>query len=147
MNRVIRQVLAITQPDLNDKHVAVTQDLSPADRVWGDSIQLQQVMRNLIINAAEAMHAVPPGSRRLTLHTQPVGCELLIMVEDSGPGVSADKQASIFQTFYSTKSSGMGMGLAICATIVATHGGYLGCTQGREGESLFFFTLPTRPLA
>lgn len=147
MNRVIRQVLAITQPDLNDKHVAVTQDLSPADRVWGDSIQLQQVMRNLIINAAEAMHAVPPGSRRLTLHTQPVGCELLIMVEDSGPGVPSDKEASIFQTFYSTKPSGMGMGLAICASIVATHGGYLGCTQGREGESLFFFTLPTRPLA
>ena len=145
MDRVIRQVLAITQPDLNDKHVTTLEKLASGTKVYGDSIQLQQVMRNLIINAVEAMQALAPGSRRLTLETRLIGHEVLTIVEDSGPGVPADKSASIFQTFYSTKPSGMGMGLAICATIVATHGGFLGCSRGRGGESLFFFTLPVHP--
>jgi signal transduction histidine kinase len=146
MDSVIRQVLAITQPDRNEKHVMTVEKLAIGALVFGDSIQLQQVMRNLIINAVEAMQALPPGARRLTLETRLVGQELLTLVEDSGPGVPTDKSAYIFETFYSTKPSGMGMGLAICATIVATHGGFLGYTEGRRGESLFFFTLPIQSL-
>jgi signal transduction histidine kinase/tetratricopeptide (TPR) repeat protein len=145
MNQVIRQVLAITHFDLNDKQVRVNLKLSPTAYVCGDSIQLQQVMRNLIVNAVEAMQTLPAGSRLLTLQSQPFGRDLLVIVEDSGPGVPADKLASVFQTFYSTKPSGMGMGLAICSSIVSTHGGFLGCTQGRSGENLFFFTLPVQP--
>jgi predicted ATPase/signal transduction histidine kinase len=147
LDQVIRQVLDITYPDLNDKHVLVSLKLSPAALVCGDAIQLQQVMRNLIINALEAMQAQPSSSRRLTLEAQPLGREVVVIVEDSGPGVPADKLGSIFQTFYSTKPSGMGMGLAICASIIASHGGVLDCTQGRQGENLFYFTLPVQPTA
>lgn len=145
MDQVIRQVLAITHLDVNDKHVMVHLKLTPDAFVYGDSIQLQQVMRNLIINAVEAMQSLPPGVRRMTLEVQTHDNQVLVMVEDNGPGVPSDKVASIFQTFYSTKPNGMGMGLAICSSIISTHGGFLGCTQGRRGESLFFFTLPTQP--
>ncbi|SDK44038.1 trifunctional serine/threonine-protein kinase/ATP-binding protein/sensor histidine kinase [Pseudomonas indica] len=145
LDRVARHVLAITRADLDDKHVSVTLKTPHSPLVHGDSIQLQQVMRNLIVNAVEAMQALPPGGRRLALEIQPVGGEWLVIVEDSGPGVPPDKLDRIFQAFYSTKATGMGMGLAICTSIVSAHGGTLGISQGRKGENLFYFTLPAHP--
>lgn len=142
LDQVIRQVLAITQADLDDKHVALTLDLAPATLVLGDSIQLQQLLRNLITNAVEAMQALPPSTRRLNIHSQVLAREVLVVVEDAGLGVAPDKLGKVFQAFFSTKATGMGMGLAICASIVATHGGVLHATRGRRDESLFFFTLP-----
>lgn len=147
LEQVIRQVLDITRADLADKHVGVSLQLAAPIPVLGDTIQLQQVLRNLISNAVEAMQALPPSTRSLAIHAQPVGQEVLVTVEDSGPGVPAEKLGKVFQAFFSTKASGMGMGLAICASIVAAHGGVLGATRGRHDESLFFFTLPTRPSA
>ena len=142
LERVIRQVLAITRADLDDKHVALTLDLAQSTLVLGDTIQLQQLLRNLITNAVEAMQALPPGGRRLGIHSQVLGREVLVMVEDSGLGVTPENLGKVFQAFFSTKASGMGMGLAICASIVAAHGGVLHTTRGRQDESLFFFTLP-----
>ncbi|PZE11774.1 hypothetical protein DMX10_19020 [Pseudomonas sp. 57B-090624] len=142
VDEVIRSVLAITQADIHDKHVSVTLALAHDARARGDAVQLQQVMHNLITNAVEAMQSLPPGARRLTIGSQRVGGEILVTVEDTGPGIAAEDQARVFQAFYSTKASGMGMGLAICSSIVAAHGGTLRATQGRHGESLFFFTLP-----
>ncbi|HSC84031.1 MAG TPA: ATP-binding protein, partial [Pseudomonas sp.] len=144
LDRVIRQVLAITQADLDDKHVNVTLEISSANQVLGDSIQLQQVLRNLITNAVEAMTALPPRTRRLHIRTLPLAQEILVLIEDSGPGVAEEKLNQVFQAFFSTKSSGMGMGLAICATIISAHGGVIGATRGRHDESLFFFTLPAQ---
>lgn len=140
--KVIRQVLAITRAELDDKHVEVSLRLASGVTVEGDAIQLQQVMRNLIQNAVEAMQCQPPSTRRLVLESQVVGNEVLVLVEDSGPGVAEQAQGRIFQAFFSTKASGMGMGLAICESILCAHGGRLGATRGRHGESLFFFSLP-----
>ncbi|WP_394558896.1 AAA family ATPase [Aquipseudomonas alcaligenes] len=147
LERVIHQVLDITRADLDDKHVGVTLQLAPTQPVFADTIQLQQVLRNLISNAVEAMQALPPSTRRLAIEVRAVGQEVLVTVEDGGPGVPAEKLGKVFQAFFSTKASGMGMGLAICASIVAAHGGVLGATRGRHDESLFFFTLPTQPSA
>lgn len=142
LERVIHQVLAITRADLEDKHVSVSLKLAPTPLIEGDSIQLQQVLRNLIINALEAMRTLPPKSRRLLIETHSLGQEVLVLVEDSGPGVAPEQLGKIFQAFYSTKASGMGMGLAICCSIISAHGGSIGATQGRKDKSLFFFTLP-----
>ncbi|AHL77644.1 hypothetical protein CH92_10485 [Stutzerimonas stutzeri] len=145
LDRVIRQVLAVTRPDLDDRRISVMLQIgsgSSRSLVEGDTVQLQQVIRNLITNAAEAMQALPPRTRCLGIQMQVAAEEMLVMVEDSGPGVPLDKQGRIFETFFSTKATGMGMGLSICSSIIAAHGGRLGFTQGRNDRSLFYFTLP-----
>ncbi|WP_252274148.1 AAA family ATPase [Pseudomonas subflava] len=142
LERVIRQVLDITRAELDDKHVVLSLDMAPALPVLGDAIQLQQVLRNLIVNAVEAMQALPPSMRQLHILARPVGAEVLVVVEDSGPGVPPEKLGKVFQAFFSTKASGMGMGLAICASIISAHGGVLGASRGRHDENLFYFTLP-----
>lgn len=142
LGAIIRQVLAITQADLDDKHIQLSLALEPLPSVLGDATLLQQVVRNLITNAIEAMQALPPSTRRMTLQAYALGTEVLVLIEDSGPGVPAEKLRQVFQAFFSTKATGMGMGLAICASIVSSHGGTLGATRGRRDESLFFFTLP-----
>lgn len=144
LDKVIHQVLAITQADLDDKHISVTLNLCAATKILGDSIQLQQVLRNLITNAVDAMQTMPPRSRHLSICALPLAEEVLLLVEDSGPGVPAEKLNQVFQAFFSTKANGMGMGLAICASIIAAHGGVLRATRGRNDESLFFLTLPAQ---
>ncbi|WP_277374185.1 AAA family ATPase [Pseudomonas sp. AA-38] len=140
--QMIRQVLAITQAEIDDKHIELSLHLQGGLLVAGDAVQLQQVVRNLLQNAIEAMSVLPTSNRRLRLQCARQGEELLVLVEDSGPGVPEALQGQVFQAFFSTKSSGMGMGLAICRSIISNHGGVLGATLGRNDESLFFFTLP-----
>lgn len=140
--QVIRQVLAIMQAELADKHVELSLHLQAGQQVAGDAVQLQQVVRNLIQNAIEAVSALPASRRRLRVQCARQGEEVLVLVEDSGPGVPEALLGQVFQAFFSTKSSGMGMGLAICRSIISAHAGVLGATHGRNGESLFFFTLP-----
>jgi predicted ATPase/signal transduction histidine kinase/GAF domain-containing protein len=145
IDAVIRHVLNVTQADIHDRHVSVSLNLAPAAPVSGDPTQLQQVMHNLITNAVEAMQALAPTARRLHIETCAVGNHTLVAVEDAGPGVPIEQQQKIFQAFYTTKASGMGMGLAICSSIISAHGGTLRAFQGRSGESLFIFTLPGQP--
>lgn len=145
LDRVIRQVVAITRPDLDDRHISVMLHIgsgSSRGLVEGDTVQLQQVIRNLITNAVEAMQALPPRTRYLGIQMQVAAGDMLVMIEDSGPGVPLDKQGRIFEAFFSTKATGMGMGLSICSSIIAAHGGRLGFTQSRNDRSLFYFTLP-----
>lgn len=145
IDAVIRHVLNVTQADIQDRHVSVSLDLAPAALVFGDPTQLQQVMHNLITNAVEAMLTLAPNARRLHIETSAVGTHTLVAVEDTGHGVPQDRQQKIFQAFYTTKATGMGMGLAICSSIISAHGGTLRAFQGRSGESLFIFTLPGQP--
>ena len=140
--QMIRQVLAIIQAEIDDKHIEMSLHLQGGLLVAGDAVQLQQVVRNLLQNAIEAMSVLPTSNRRLRLQCARQGEELLVLVEDSGPGVPEALLGQVFQAFFSTKSSGMGMGLAICRSIISAHAGVLGATHGRNGESLFFFTLP-----
>lgn len=142
---VIARVLAVTEAEIHARQVNVTLSLEPGLRVRGDAVQLQQVLYNLISNAVDAMQALPPAARQLRVQTCAMAGEVLIVLQDSGPGVAPEDQERVFQAFFSTKASGMGMGLAICASIVAAHGGSLRATLGRDGESQFFFTLPQVP--
>jgi len=107
-----------------------------------DRIRVQQVLINLIRNAFEALQAVDRSNRRLTIATAAAEGWAEITVADSGPGLSAEEPARIFEAFVTTKPDGMGLGLAISRTIVETHGGRIWTTESPDGGASFHFTLP-----
>ena len=109
----------------------------------GDRVQLQQVVLNLVMNAIEAMSSVSGRPRELVIHTRNVdGGQVQVTVEDSGVGLDPNTMSKIFEPFYTTKSSGMGMGLSICRSIVQNHGGRLWATANEGPGTRFHFTLP-----
>ncbi|WP_213880295.1 ATP-binding sensor histidine kinase [Pseudomonas sp. dw_358] len=141
VDEVVRHVIALTRAELADRHITVELALAPLAPLPADAVQLQQVILNLVNNAADALQILPPSERRLHVHAQTIPGGVLVLVEDSGPGIAPKDQGEIFKAFYTTKPSGMGMGLAICASIVQAHGGTLLAQTGRRGETLFGFTL------
>lgn len=142
LSQLIRQVLLLCKAELEDLHVEVLLSVREPLLVLGDSVQLQQVLSNLIQNACDAMRTLPARHRTLKLSGTCVAGEALVVVEDSGVGVPVELHEQVFQALFSTKSTGMGMGLAISRSIISSHAGVLMTTSGRNGESLFFFTLP-----
>ncbi len=110
------------------------------ENVLADRIQIQQVMFNLMRNAVEAMEESP--DKHLMIRAHPCGEEKVeISVSDTGPGITPDIQATLFQPFTSTKGQGMGLGLSICRTIIEAHGGRLSMEAGDYGGTVFKFTL------
>jgi two-component system sensor kinase FixL len=111
--------------------------------VRGDRVHLQQVLLNLLINGMDALADIRPGDRRLQVSARLNGGGTLeVGVTDSGPGVPADQLAQVFEAFYTTKASGMGMGLPISRTIIEAHGGKLWAENAAAGGAVFRFTLP-----
>jgi signal transduction histidine kinase len=111
--------------------------------ILGDRVQLQQVILNLIINANEAMSEVNGGSRELLIGSRadtPDG--VIVSVRDSGPGLKRESLDHLFDPFYTTKPTGMGMGLSICRSIIEAHGGRLWATANVPQGATFQFTLP-----
>jgi signal transduction histidine kinase len=112
--------------------------------ILGDRVQLQQLILNLIMNAIEAMSEVKEGSRELLIRTGTAETDsLLVAVSDSGPGLPQANPARIFEAFYTTKSSGLGMGLSICRSIVDAHGGRLWAAPNQPHGAVFCMTLPS----
>jgi len=111
--------------------------------VDGNSSQLQEVIYNLVRNAVEAMHTTTNRARLLRVRTELRGRDAIaIAVEDIGPGIEPTKLNSIFDAFTTTKSDGMGLGLAICRMISEHHGGQLTASSDGKSGSLFQFVLP-----
>ena len=110
--------------------------------IRGDRVQLQQVMLNLMLNAAEAMGQMHDGHGELLVVTQTEESGILVAVQDSGPGLSEADLERVFEAFYTTKSSGLGMGLSICRSIVEAHGGRLWASANVPNGAAFQFTLP-----
>jgi signal transduction histidine kinase len=103
---------------------------------------MQQVVLNLILNAVEAMSSVDDAPRELSISTEPSGLdEVLVAVRDSGPGIDPERLERVFDSFYTTKSNGMGLGLSICRSIVDAHGGQLWAGANEPGGAVFKFTL------
>jgi signal transduction histidine kinase len=106
-------------------------------------VQLQQVILNLMINAVEAMSGVDEGSRELLVGTGKDGSgEVLVTVQDSGPGLNSESFDRVFDPFYTTKPNGMGVGLSICRSIVDDHGGRIWASPRVGRGATFRFTLP-----
>ena len=110
--------------------------------VLGDRVQLQQVLLNLVLNAAEAMGSVEEGPRELLISTEQDQAGALVAVRDSGPGIDPAHLDRVFDAFYTTKSSGTGMGLSICRSIITAHGGRLWADANEPRGVVFQFTLP-----
>jgi C4-dicarboxylate-specific signal transduction histidine kinase len=111
--------------------------------IEGDRVELQQVLLNLVINAMEAMGSVSDGVRELFISTGNAdgGC-VLVAVRDSGPGFAPDRAELLFAPFHTTKSTGLGMGLSICRSIIEAHGGRLWASANLPRGAVFPFTLP-----
>jgi PAS domain S-box-containing protein len=144
LNEVIREVLVLVEDEAKKDGVTIEMqfagDLAP---VFGDKVELQQVVLNLAVNAIQATSEVEGRARRLIIYTRNAeGGEVQATVEDSGVGLDAEKIARIFDPFFTTKSNGMGMGLAICRSIVQHHGGRLWATANEGFGASFHFTLP-----
>jgi C4-dicarboxylate-specific signal transduction histidine kinase len=120
-------------------HTRLAAALSP---VHGDRVQLQQVVLNLILNAVEAMNSVDSGGRELLVSTASGQRGFVVAVRDSGPGIDPNHVEHIFDAFYTTKPSGVGMGLSICRSIIAAHGGRLWAEGNKPRGAVFQFTLP-----
>ena len=148
-NDLIQDVVRLVQFELSQQDVKLQLKLAnPLPLVWADSIQIQQVLLNLIRNSLDVMVDTPPEERVLTIRIRAVGetseaAEAVeIIVSDSGPGVSPKAMAKLFQPFFTTKHTGMGLGLSISKTIIEAHQGDLWATPDPERGVSFHFTLP-----
>ena len=145
VNGIIKDVFELTNHEMQRNDIILQSALSeePAPYVFGDRVQLQQVFLNLIMNATEAMNA--SSSRKVLGVKTEIGKngEVLITIADSGPGIEADKMEKIFNTFFTTKQGGMGMGLSICRSIVEAHRGRIWVSSEAPHGSTFYVELPS----
>jgi signal transduction histidine kinase len=146
LNEIAVGALDVLRGELDDHGVVARTDLAPdLPLVPGHSGQLQEVMLNLVRNAIEAMDSITDRARVLRVRTERDRRDAIVVsVEDSGPGVDPEKIDSIFDAFVTTKPQGMGLGLAICRTIISRHDGHLLASAENKGGALFQFTLPVK---
>jgi len=144
VNDVVREVVALVEHELLSRRVSLRMELTPAlPAVLADRVQLQQVIINLMMNGIEAMQAVTDRPRDLVIRScQDEEHEVLLSVQDRGTGISAESADRLFKAFFTTKSSGMGMGLSICRSIIEAHGGRVWAVPNVPHGAAFHFTLP-----
>jgi len=144
VNKVIRDVITLVRGEIENQRVSVRTELaSELPPVQANLVQLQQVIVNLVANAVEAMHDVVDRHHVLGIKTEIYETtHLLITVEDTGTGIDPSDLDSILEPFFTTKSNRMGMGLSICWSIIANHGGRLAVAHGRPHGSIFQVFLP-----
>jgi PAS domain S-box-containing protein len=144
LNEAIRHVIALTGNEVLRQGVTLrTQFATSLPSVEGDRVQLQQVILNLIMNAIEAMSGIDAEERELLISTEIAASGgVVVGVRDSGPGMDPQTMDRLFEAFYTTKSSGMGMGLAICRSIIEAHGGQMWAAANDPRGALFLFSLP-----
>ena len=143
LNEAIDEVIVLGRSAIIKNRVWVQTRLSEGLlHVHGDRVQLQQVVLNLILNAVEAMGSVEAKPRDLLISTEQDHTGVLVAVHDSGPGLDSSHLERVFDAFYTTKSSGTGMGLSICRSIIDAHGGRLWAEANELRGAIFQFTLP-----
>lgn len=145
VNKKVQEVVSLTQGEAVRKGIAVKMELaSDLPDVLGNPVELQQVILNLIMNAIEATASVSGRPRELRISTAPRGPnEVLVTVQDTGLGIPSAQVEEIFHAFYTTKPQGIGMGLAICRSIIERHGGRLWVEQNQGPGATFRFTVPS----
>jgi len=148
LNGAIREVIELTRSEAIKNGVSVR--LALADGlpiVPGDRVQLQQVMLNLVVNAIESMNSTSDGPRELLIATGEEGSDhVLVVVQDSGPGLAESALDRLFQTFHTTKPGGLGLGLSISRSIIEAHGGRLWASANAPRGAVFQFTVPANKL-
>jgi PAS domain S-box-containing protein len=145
LNEAINEVIVLARSAIAENSVVVqtrlTEGLAPVE---GDRVQVQQVLLNLVLNAAEAMSATDEGTRELLISAEQSRTnDVLVTVRDSGPGIDPEHIERVFDAFYTTKPSGVGMGLSICRSIIDAHGGRLWADANELRGAAFQFSLPS----
>jgi signal transduction histidine kinase/integral membrane sensor domain MASE1 len=150
LNAIVRQILDITRSDIVSRNVTVDTvlDLRGA-MVLADRVQIQQVLLNLVINACEAMEGIPPRERKLRIATGTGANDgkVQLTVQDVGCGIAAGDLERIFEPFVTSKQEGLGLGLAICRSIVHAHDGHLWADNAADGGAILYLSLPVAPPA
>jgi PAS domain S-box-containing protein len=144
LNEAVLEMVALTRSEVLNHGILLQTELAPGlPKVDGDRTQLQQVILNLILNAIEAMGDIDEGTRELRISTEREAAGgVLVTVRDSGPGLDLADTERVFTAFYTTKPKGMGMGLAICRSMVEAHGGKMWASANEPRGAVFQFTLP-----
>ena len=147
INDVVTSVVDVARTDIISRGVSLSKDLGDGlPLIFGDVVQLQQVLLNLIINACDAMESIPLAARRLRVATTDDGeGGVRVTVSDSGAGIAGDRIDEIFEPFVTSKTQRLGLGLAICRSIVADHDGRLWVDSPVGSGAVFSFTLPGAP--
>jgi signal transduction histidine kinase len=142
LNEVVEGIVMLVRRELERNQVLLRTDFSERlPTVQGDAVQLQQVLLNLILNAVDALADVVDRPRELTIVTRPESGGVRVEVKDNGVGIQQEKLESIFQSFYTTKTNGMGLGLSISRSIIGNHGGHLIAQPHTGPGTTFCFTL------
>jgi C4-dicarboxylate-specific signal transduction histidine kinase len=145
LNEVAQETVAIIRPDATSREVQLEMELADGLRpIMGDRVHLQQVLLNLLMNAIDAVAAMPTERRRVRVCTTQSNGEVRLAVADSGMGIRPDRISEIFEPFYTTKTegSGMGMGLAIARNIVEAHSGRMAAENNSAGGATVWFSVP-----
>jgi signal transduction histidine kinase len=142
VNEVIDEVAGLIRNEAARKQMSVETDLArELPQTLGDRVQLQQVLFNLLLNGLEAMDSIVDRPRTLFIRSK-LESPNFILIEVHDHGVGLTDPDKVFDSFYTTKEKGMGMGLSICRSVVEAHGGRLGTKPSQEPGTTFFFTLP-----
>jgi signal transduction histidine kinase len=143
INDVIREFIVLVHDEARRRNVVIRADLSPGmPKVQGDRVQLQRVLFNLFLNAFDAMSDPAVRQREIHVRSRTDEGQIVVQVEDSGTGLDAESAEKIFQPFFTTKASGVGLGLPISRSIIESHGGLLEAVLHASKGAEFQFTLP-----
>jgi C4-dicarboxylate-specific signal transduction histidine kinase len=143
LNELVQGTLELLKSELLMRRIVAVTDLSPGlPPVEADPVQLQQVLLNLVVNAADAMASLEPEQRKLTIRTAAAGADVRLSVVDNGKGIDPASLDTMFDAFTTTKPHGMGMGLAICRSIVAMHQGTIIAANNPGGGAALHVDLP-----
>ena len=142
-NALARDTLALTLPDASARGIQVDLELKDGlPPIRGDRVHLQQVLLNLLLNGLDAVVDMPAGRRRLSLRTEQRDGNVELSVKDSGAGLGTDRPSQIFESFYTTKDKGLGMGLSIARSIIEAHHGRIGAENNTDGGATVWFSVP-----
>jgi C4-dicarboxylate-specific signal transduction histidine kinase len=144
LNEAINEVIVLVRSAMAKNRIVLSTHLMDGlVPIRGDRVQLQQVLVNLILNAVEALSSVEDGVRELLIRTEQSETDVVLFaVHDSGPGIDPGNLQRVFEPFYTTKTSGIGMGLSICRSIIEAHGGRLWASANLPRGASFQFALP-----
>jgi signal transduction histidine kinase len=145
LNELIGSVLKLIRPDLRKNRIGLHLSLDvEAKPVLANAVQLQQLILNLVMNAIEAMRSEPSRMLSIASGMSDDQSSVRVSVEDTGSGIDRSNLEEIFRPFFTTKERGMGMGLAICSTIIQKHEGRIWATSCAGGGSVFWFEIPIK---
>ena len=145
LNEIIRNILLLFEYEIKKTNTNLLfLPLEPLEKLYVDDIQIQQIMVNLIKNSLDAINEAGQEDGRIEIHIRKEGQEVLVSVTDNGPGVPEIHRPRLFDSFFTTKPKGVGLGLSICKSIAGAHGGTLRHEQPGEGGSRFTLSLPLR---